>query len=180
MFAVSEKGLAFVACREACSLTAYADTHMLAVGFGQNDPSLKPGDTIALEHAIDLFVNKAKADAIQLTRIFDGVLLDQQHVDSLWSLGYNIGFGALGRDTELVNAVKAFRTDPRNRELRDAAGFEIVRPFNLSRRCREALVFVSGDYGDLSTLQLWEAGKSPKNTPPDPPTVVPMPTFLKG
>jgi GH24 family phage-related lysozyme (muramidase) len=87
MFAVSEKGLAFVACREACSLTAYADTHMLAVGFGQNDPSLKPGDTIALEHAIDLFVSKAKADAIQLTRIFDGVLLDQQHVDSLWSLG---------------------------------------------------------------------------------------------
>jgi hypothetical protein len=95
-------------------------------------------------------------------------------------LVYNIGFGALGRDTELVNAVKAFRTDPRNRELRDAAGFEIVRPFNLSRRCREALVFVSGDYGDLSTLQLWEAGKSPKNTPPDPPTVVPMPTFLKA
>jgi len=187
MFAVSEKGYAFVAAREACVLTMYPDSHNPAIGFGQNDPTLKPGDVITLDEAIALFLKEGQRIAAALEKIFAGYDLKQNHVDCLFSVAYNIGTGALARNAPLVDAVKAFATHPTNRLMRDAAGYQIVRanysdqtgPFNLSRRCREALVFVSGDYGDLSAMQLWPAGKSPKNTPPDPPTVVPMPTFLK-
>lgn len=188
VLSISEKGYAFVAAREACSLTAYADTRMLAVGFGQNDPNLKPGDVITLDQAIALFLKEGQRIALSLTKIFAGYDLKQNVVDACFSTAYNIGLGSFARNEPLVSAVKAYAVHPADRLRRDAAGYQIINanytldmgPFNLSRRCREALVFVSGDYGDLSTLKLWPAGKSPKNNPPDLPTLVPMPTFLQG
>lgn len=186
MFAISERCYAFVACREACSLTVYSDTHNPASGFGMNDPNKVVGQTITMDEAISSFVQEGKRIAAALDKTFAGVALQQNHVDALFSLSFNIGTGALARNAELVGAVKAFGPFQHDRSLRDWAGYQIVRanfsnttgPFNLSRRCREAILFVQGDYGDLSTLQLWPAGKSPKNTPPDPPTLIPMPRFL--
>jgi GH24 family phage-related lysozyme (muramidase) len=186
---IGEKGYAFVAAREACVLTMYPDSHNPAIGFGQNDPNLKPGDVITLDRAIALFLKEGQRIAAALEKLFAGFYLTQQQIDALFSTVYNIGLGSLVRaNSGLVEAVKSYARHPTSHALRDAAGRLIVDarpenvepPFNLSRRCREALVFVSGDYGDLSTLQLWPAGKSPKNNPPDPPTLVPMPTFLKG
>lgn len=186
MLAVSERGYAFVACREACVLTVYPDTHNPASGFGMNDLTKVVGQTVTMDEAILAFVQEGKRIAAALDRVFAGFDLKQQHVDACFSLAYNIGAGALSRNTGLVGAIKSFCTHPTSRQLRDAAGYQFVRanysddagPFNLSRRCREAILFVSGDYGDLSTLQLWPAGKSPKATPPDPPTLIPMPRFL--
>ncbi len=186
MLTISEKGYAFVACREACVLTAYPDSRMLAVGFGQNDPSLKEGDTITMDEAIALFLKEGQRIAAFLEKTFGP--LQQQQADALWSLTYNVGTGTIRDNAPLVAVVKAYVASPKDGRLRDAVGYQILQthpkdkpvPFNLSRRCREALVFVSGDYGDLRTMMLWPAGKSPKHTPPDPAQVVPMPTFLKG
>lgn len=185
MLRISEKGYAFVAAREACVLTAYPDSRMLAAGFGQNDPTLKVGDTITLDQAIALFLKEGQRIETFLQKTFSPNL-EQQHVDALFSATYNVGTGTMRDNADLLIAVAAFRAGPADKRLRDLAGLEIIKvhpkdkpvPFNLSRRCREVLVFVSGDYGDLSTMQLWPAGKSPKNTPPDPPTIVPMPRFL--
>lgn len=69
-------------------------------------------------------------------------------------------------------------------------------PFNISRRARETVLYTTGDYGDISplhplikplvkgvpgelaTLNFWPEGKSPKHTPPDPVTIIPMPRLL--
>lgn len=188
MLPVSEKGYAFVATREACVLTMYPDSHNPAIGFGQNDPNLKPGDVITLDAAIALFVKEGRRIQGALAKLFDGYDLPQRAVDCLFSTTYNIGLGSLTRaNSQLVDAVRAFARHPGNRPMRDLAGYQIVQahpegaepPFNLSRRCREAVLFLTGDYGDLSIMQLWPAGKSPRHLPPDPPTVVPMPTFLR-
>lgn len=183
-----EKGYAFVAAREACVLTMYPDSHHPAIGFGRNDPSLKPGDTSTLEAEIAWLVTEGERIGAGLAKLFAGYDLKQNAVDALFSTAYNIGLGSLTRaNVNLVVAIKAHAANP-TRQTRDAAGWWILQahpehvepPFNLSRRCREALVFLSDDYGDLSTMQLWPAGKSPKNMPPDPPVLVPMPAFLKG
>lgn len=188
MLPISEKGYAQVAAREACVLSAYPDTHMLAVGFGQNDPALKPGDTITLDQAIALFLKEGQRIQVFMEKTFAFVDLQQQHVDALFSVIYNVGTGTVRDSVDLIKAIAASRSAPSDKQLRDAAALEIIKahpknkpvPFNLSRRMREASIFASGDYGDLSKLMLWEAGKSPKNTPPDLPSIVPMPTFLKG
>lgn len=189
MITITQKDFAFVAAREACVLTVYADSNNPAIGFGQNDPSLKIGDTTTLEHAIDLFKVEAQKLAAALDKIFEGVKLDQQHIGACFSLMYNIGRGGFQDQHDLIASIKASRADPRNRKLRDVAGFSFIGatargwdfhekgPFNFSRRAREAILFTTGDYGDLSTMQLWPAGKSPRNNPPDPPTAVPMPQF---
>jgi GH24 family phage-related lysozyme (muramidase) len=184
----SEKGYASVAAREACVLTTYPDSHSPAIGFGRNNPSLKPGDTSTLEVEIAWLVKEGERIGAGLAKVFDGFELAQTTIDCLFSTVYNIGSGSLIRgNTELVTAIKAHAVKPAKQE-RETAGHWIVQahplgvepPFNLARRCREALVFLAGDYGDLSTMKLWPAGTSPKNTPPDPPQIVPMPTFLKG
>jgi GH24 family phage-related lysozyme (muramidase) len=190
MITILQNDLAFVAAREACVLSVYPDSQNPAFGFGQNDPSLKIGDTGTLEHAIDLFKKKAKEIADALDHIFADVHLEQQHIGACWSLMYNIGRGGFTDQHDLIAAIKSYRADPKNRKKRDAVGFGFIcatargwnfaekGPFNFSRRAREALLFVTGDYGDLSTMELWPAGKSPRNNPPDPPTVVPMPQFI--
>lgn len=186
MIDVSERGLAFVAAREACVLTAYRDSHMLAIGFGQNDPNLKEGDTTTLEHAIALFRTAAFERVVALRKIFAGVDLPQHQFDALFSLLYNCGAGTIARNSpDLLGAVRAYRANPKDVRFRDHAAYQIILthpedkpvPFNLSRRCREVLLFLSEDYGDISTLKFWPAGKSPKHTPPDLVTLIPMPKF---
>lgn len=185
MLSVSEKGYAFVACREACVLTMYPDSHNPAIGFGQNDPSLKPGDTITLDRAVALFVQEGQRIAAALPKFFPGLFVEQ-HVNALFSLVYNVGLGTIRDDDALRDAVAAFLVRG-GTGLLDAVGERILLchpkdkpvPFNESRRRLEIQLFETGDYGDISKMMLWTAGKSPRNTPPDHPIIVPMPTFLK-
>lgn len=179
----SEKGYAFIAAREACVLTMYPDSHNPAIGFGQNDPTLKSGDTITMAQAIDLLVREGTQIAKGLAKAFTDVKLPQNQVDALVCLGYNLGVTGIIRDNpKLVTAVRAYAKEPGNHTLRDLAGMEFITahpkdgpvPFNFSRRCREALVFTAGDYGDLSTLMVWGTGKDPKH---DKPEFIPMPKF---
>jgi hypothetical protein len=179
----------FVAAREACVLTAHRDTALLAIGFGQNDASLDEGDTISMDRAIALLMVAADEYDRSLNIIFAGSALAQHQYDAAFSLMYNVGatwFRSYG-GRPLVKAVADHAASPGDRGLRDATGFAFVcakydpdaGPFNLSRRCREALMYVQGDYGDLSTLKLWREGKSPRHIPPDPFETVPMPRLTR-
>lgn len=181
----SEQGLAFVAQREAAVLTAYQDSKNLAIGFGWNKPGLKDGDTITLDEAVASFVTLADAIAEKdVNRVFGAAPLSQQVYDAMFSLTYNCGGTQLRKETNLISAVIAYALTPTNKLLRDMAAWHIVNtkfsdvtgPFNLSRRCREALIFTQGDYGQLDMIKVWPVGKNPRSDPPD---IVPMPVFRK-
>jgi GH24 family phage-related lysozyme (muramidase) len=182
---VSPQGLAFVAQREGCVLTAYRDTKHLAIGFGWNKPGLQEGDTITLDEAVAQFVEHSAVYDQDMARVFGAAPLSQQCYDALYSLAYNIGGTQLRKETDLISAVIAHALSPGDRVLRDKAAYHLTRarfndesgPFNFSRRCREALVYIGGDYGDLTTLKMWPVGKSPRNVPPDAPETAPMPVF---
>ena len=185
MLDVSEKGLAFVAVREACVLTAYQDTRHLALGFGINDPSLKEGDTITLDEAITRYVKTAGEYSASINKILLGLPIKQHQHDVLFSVTWNIGATRLADEDRLLRAIRAHSVEPTNPELRDWAAYELLhvrwdlvghKPFNLARRCAEAILYVRGDYGDLSKLKLWREGKNPRR---DPVEEIPMPTFRK-
>lgn len=181
----SNKGLQFIAQREACVLTSHRDTTHLAIGFGINDANLVEGVTITFEEAIAAFLKRIEAEEKSLNIIFKDALLDQHHFDALLSLQWNIGPTKLKGQQRLVSAVEVFCRNKTDKGLRDWAAYqlshsqfsELTGPFNFSRRCREAIMFIGADYGDLSTLKLWPVGTSPRNDPPDPPEIVPMPVF---
>ena len=179
----SERGLAFCAAREACVLRSYLDTKHLAIGFGDNDPSLKEGDTISLDEAVRRYVEKAHSYEASINKIFIGADLSQTTYDALFSLAWNIGATQLRKETQLITAIEAFGSDPKRAYFRDWAGFELTKakmdakgPFNFSRRCREALILINADYGELTTLKLWPAHKTVRVDPPD---LIPMPRFLR-
>lgn len=184
MLEASEYGLAFTAQREAFVLTAYVDSpgRPLAIGAGDNDKNLKPGDTITLDEAVRRFVKRAEDFEADLNRVFGAAPLTQEMFDALFSLTYNIGGTQLRKQTELISAVIAYALTPHDRLLRDMAAYHLINakfsnvtgPFNLSRRCREALIFVSRDYGDLTQIKCWPVGTDPRK---DPPKLIPMPSF---
>lgn len=195
----SEKVLAFIAQREGLALSPYYDRRMYAQGYGQNDPSLTADSpAITREQAGANLVAFVKAHVeAPVNKTFAGVTLRQQHFDGVVSLVYNIGQGSL-RDgsPDLLAAIRAFCADLGDARLRDLAAYQITRavpktepphppiepPFNIGRRCHEALMFLTGDYGDLSTLMFWDAGQKPKpvnGRPADRPAIIPMPTFLQ-
>jgi GH24 family phage-related lysozyme (muramidase) len=179
----SERGLAFCAAREACVLKAYLDTKHLAIGFGDNDPSLKEGDTISFEEAIRRYLKKIKGYEESVNRIFAAANLSQTTFDALISLCWNVGATQLREEKQLITAIEGYGSDPKSAYFRDWAAFELIKvkldgsgPFNLSRRCREALVLINGDYGDLNTLKIWPPYKTVRVDPPD---ITPMPRFLR-
>lgn len=178
---ISAKGKAFIAAREACVLVAYQDSHHLAIGFGDNDPALKAGDTITLAEAVRRMEAKVVPYAEGVAQTFHPRQIPQAKFDALVSVAWNVGVGGLRSDAEFVQAVGEAIDNPRDGRRRDAAGLLLVcvkyteerGPFNLSRRCREAILFTTGDYGDLSTLELYRG--DPRATAPER---VPMPKFL--
>lgn len=185
MLPISEKGYAFDAQREACVLSVYADSKNPAIGFGLNDPKLKPGDSISMDEAIAALLKEGARIQAFLAMTFAYANLLQSHVDALFSLAYNVGTGTIRDNVDLIKAIAASRTAPDDKHLRDVVGLEIIKthppdkpqPFNLGRRCQEAMLFTTGAYGDLSTLLFWDKGKNPHA---DAPQVVPMPKFLKA
>lgn len=181
----SNKGLQFNAQREAMVLTAHRDTKNLAIGVGDNAPDLKEGDTITFDEAVARYQKRALDFEADVNRVFGAAPLSQQMYDALFSLTYNIGGTVLRAQKDLISAVIAHALTPGDRVLRDKAAYLLLGvkrteeggPFNLSRRCKEALIFINGDYGTLDLLKLWPVGTSPRNNPPDPPQLVPMPVF---
>ena len=198
---VSNDGLAFVAAREALCLTAHKDTRLPAIGFGVNDPTLTLGETITIEEAIDRYLKKAPDYDADVLAVFKDIPLAQHQFDALWSLDWNTGRTDLRRATDLVTAIKSFALAPDTtdqdkvlkRWLRDRAAFQFTQVkydsetdtyFNLSRRMLEGALFASGNYGDISRVKFYGAGKHPKPVtidgvfyPADTFEWMPMPVF---
>lgn len=182
MWSPTNSDFAFIAAREACILKAYQDRNSLAIGFGINDKTLKPGDTITMEQAIHAFVEYVEKDVPILNKTFkDGFLLPHQW-GALNSLMYNIGATVFLADHKMVEAVKAFAAAPLDRTLRGWASYYMVMAkfsnvtgvFNPSRRYREGVLFEQGDYGDLTKLKFLGPDKTNKV---DPYEEIPMPVF---
>lgn len=185
MIGVVERTLAFTAVREGCVQTMYPDSHNPAIGFGQNDPSLKPGDTISVARACEMLVAASKSFEASILKAFHEVALTQPMFDALFSLTYNVGGGGLAAEPDLIAAFKAYAINPDDHGLRDLAGLQLAlvkvketgHPFNLSRRLREGLILTAGDYGDLTKIPFWSAGKNPRV---DKQESLAMPPFLKA
>lgn len=197
----AQEGLAFIAVREAYVATTYMDAHAPANGFGQNDPLLQPGEVTTMPAAIRRFIDYTTwltGEVSKLIRPQEQAKMVLHEIDAIRSLAYNIGphgsyvtrpGGGLAYQDHLMEALELYLDDTRSdpvvtATLRDLVGKEITkvnedqktgRPFNASRRWREAILFVTGDYGDISELETWPEGKDPKR---DPATIEPMPRFI--
>ena len=122
---VSEKGLQFVAQREAAVLKPYMDGNKLAIGFGDNDPALKGTDRITLDEAVERYVKKSNEYVASLNRLFP-FEMEQHHFDALFSLAYNYGAGGLVKKTGLVSLVDRYYKTGRSPDTLKAIGEKIA------------------------------------------------------
>lgn len=181
MWTASNNDLAFIAAREACVLRAYPDTHSLAIGFGINDKKLKPGDTITYEEAIRRFLAAAANYEADINKLFPDNLRPHEY-GALFILDYNIGGTEMGKHRLLLDAAKNYGDRPKDRTLRGWVSYYMIMSkfsnvtgvFNPARRYREATLFETGDYGDISELKFLPANKTNRV---DPYEKRPMPKF---
>src|SRR6476659_2848064 len=100
---LSRNGLLQLAGFEALVLTAYKDGEHHSIGFGSNDPKLKPGDTITAKEAF----TRLKADVAKREPIVNKALkvpVTQHQFDALFSLYYQGGSDGLKAVADLINA----------------------------------------------------------------------------
>lgn len=161
---VSRSGVLFIACREALVLTAYADGPHMSIGFGSNDPKLKPGDTITAPEAFRRLKQDIAAREPGLSKRVTAPLTQQQW-DALFSLHYQSGNRYMPVEPRaadddrpdilrLINAGKmgeaaaAWPDCDANLAGQKSAGLR-------KRRVLEQAIFLRGDYGDLTVLPYW-------------------------
>lgn len=198
LLAPVQNDYAFIACREAFVATTYMDAHNPANGFGQNDSDLQPGQVTTMEAAIARFKAFCTYLDGEIDKVFPNVSFNQHESGAVRSLTYNIGphgaykdrpGGGLAFQAHLIKTIGAYKADDGKDSavtafLRDMVGKEITwvnedpitgRPFNASRRWREAILFVAGDYGNVSKLISWGPNKDPKK---DASELIDMPQFV--
>lgn len=158
----SRLGVLFIAQREALVLRAYRDGIHHSIGFGSNDPALKPGDEITVAEAF----RRLKTDIATRELVVDRMLkvpVKQHEWDALVSLYYQGGSDGLRAVCKLLNAGKhqeaadEFLKWGTNAKGEPMAGL-------LRRREREREMFLRASYGDdLMTLPMWRG--NPRTTP---------------
>lgn len=164
---VSFKGGLFMLAREAVVLSAYPDGEHLSIGAGDNDPSLKLGDTITMAEAFRRYAKAIKSREAIVDRALAkaGVTLKQHEYDALFSGFYQSGTDLL---QDVIQAIKtgdyksiavAFLKHDTNKKGEHKRGLH-------KRRLREAMLFETGDYGDLSEVPFYEG--NPWGNPPAP------------
>lgn len=166
--AVSRNGLLFMASREAIVLAAYPDGEHHSIGMGHNDPRLKPGDKIDVPEAFRIFRADVNARTSFVTKQLRKPLL-QHELDALVSGYYQSGSDLLRDVLAEINSpedegqagriMRAFAKHDTN-----AAG--MPKRGLAKRRAREACLFLTGEYGDLTKVLIWHG--SPATTKPEP------------
>jgi GH24 family phage-related lysozyme (muramidase) len=157
----SRKGLLFIAAREALVLQAYQDGAHLSIGFGSNDPALKPGDRITVKEAFKRLKKDVEARAEIVTKALTVPVL-QHEFDAIFSAYYQSGTDALTDIAAAVNGgdksavAQAFLKHDTNAKGEPMPGL-------LKRRARELNLFLTGEYGDLDKIPYWKG--DPKKTP---------------
>lgn len=172
---------AFIACREALVTVAYQDGPNMSIGFGSNDPSLKPGDTITVEDAFTLLKSDIKAREPTVAKEITNTL-SQEQFDAVFDLFYQYGSAGLKGIASIVNPFDpglllgkfepmaqrvGLPLDPISKEFQKFAipsNTTTVSPGLLIRRNDEIDLFWNANYGNLSTILVY-AG-NPATTKP--------------
>ena len=154
--------IVFIAQREAFVSVAYPDGVNHAIGFGRNDPAIKLGDTTTMEAELPLFLDGVRERAKTVDRALDWPV-EQHEFDALVSLYYNKGTVALNdvasrlNDGDRSEAMAVMCTY--NRKQDGSFSFGLAK-----RRWLELCIFRNADYGDLSTIKVFDG--DPKIVPP--------------
>jgi lysozyme len=157
---LSLRGGLFIACREAMVLTAYQDGEHLSIGMGDNDPRLRPGDTITVPEALIRF-RKAIGSRLTLVNRALKVPVLQHEFDALFSGYYQSGTDLLRDVAEAVNAKD--RPAIAAAYLKHDTNAKGVRMDGLlKRRAREICLHLTGEYGALDRIPFWPG--DPKKT----------------
>ena len=160
----SRNGALFIAAREALVLVAYPDPtwESPSNGFGHNDKTLKSGDTITIPQAFAQLKQDMSIRGADLNRWLE-VTVSQTQFDALLSCYYEYG---LEDDRAFLDVIAAVNAD-------DALGVGrallacchdngIVSLGLLYRRVEELLLYFTGNYGAIGTVQLWRG--NPRTT----------------
>ena len=191
----SPKGRAAIAREEACVLSAYKDAvGVLTIAIGHTSaagpPVVTPGMWLTLEECFEVFARDLRKYEEPVTKAVTAPLTQNQF-DALVSLCYNIGPGNFAKSTlvkklnarDYLGAADQFR-------VWNKAGGKVLKGLT-ARRERERNIFISGNYGDLSGLNVYDKypGKA-KRVPfpfamdaapapqPSPPAAVPPPPVI--
>lgn len=161
---LSTNGLRFIARREALVLVSYEDGPHRSIGFGHNDPKLKPGDEITAKEAFALLKEDVKPRAVRVTKLLKADL-PQHAFDALVSLHYQSGNRYLPSIVALINNGRRYEAAMQLPNCdRNLAGVQVVGLHR--RRLLEQKLFLTGDYGDdLDAIPFWRG--NPHKTKPE-------------
>jgi lysozyme len=154
----TERGVRFIAQREAAVLVAYQDGTGHSIGFGRF--GVAPDATCTIEEAFQWLREDIEEREPQLEKVLSFHVLPHTW-DACISLGYNAGMGALRR-SEVIRLLNAGDYP--------AAGdaFTLIKshtPGLMKRRLAERAIFLDADYGDLTAFKLWR--DDPRATQPE-------------
>lgn len=90
VYRLDRNGKLFIAHREAIVLGAYQDGPHMSIGMGDNDPTLKPGDTITVKQAFERFARAIAIREKELSRKFTREP-SQEQFNALFSCFYQSG-----------------------------------------------------------------------------------------
>lgn len=165
-----ELGMRFTARREALCLVACPDPVILSIGFGEQDKSLKPGDTITIPEAFARFKRAIAPRVADLDRWLKVQLLPHQF-SALFSMYYQSGVKFL-RGENLLTLINAGKADealalwPEFDTKKTEDGGQVHDLGLKRRRILEQKLWRTGDYGKLSPIPVWYELPS---KPPEPP-----------
>jgi GH24 family phage-related lysozyme (muramidase) len=150
---LSRLGLLFIARREGLVLTAYQDGEHHSVGFGHNDPALKPGDTISVRRAFELLKGDVRKREPNVVKALDRDVKPHEF-DALFSLYYQGGSDGLQAVAEHINAGNMLKAADEFLKWDTNAKGEHLRGL-LKRRRAERDIFLNADYGELTPIPFW-------------------------
>ena len=165
MISSSNKGLAGIAREEALVTVAFLDDGSPAQGFSHHGPEIQIGDAAwDIPRSMAALLADTHICAVVLGRVIT-VPLPQTCGDALISLAYHTGIGTISRGP-IIAAINAGN-------LSGAAALFTTSGFKDQGRLeREAALFLTGDYGEIGTMHLFEVDP---HAHPSQYTVVPFP-----
>lgn len=160
---LDRNGKLFLARREGVALGAYQDGVHMSVGMGDNDPSLKPGDTITLKQAFERLEKRLPYFEEKASELFTKEPTQTQF-NALLSCYYNAGKRIAPALIELHNqgaSPSNMRMAFSRREFCTNKAGIFMRGLK-KRRDLEGALYETGKYEDnLNVLTVWHG--DPRN-----------------
>ncbi len=166
IYRLDRNGKLFIARREGVALGAYQDGAHMSIGMGDNDSSLKPGDTITLKQAFERLDKRLPYFEEGLSKLFTKPPTQTQF-NALLSCYYNAGKRIAPALVELHNqgaSPENMQTAFNRREFATNARGVWMRGL-AKRRALEGALYATGKYeADLDILTVWHGDPRNPNT----------------